>query len=447
MQRLLASVILPLSCLLCACKEPPADVPGAADTEVLSDDSLFTLVQERTFRYFWDGAEPVSGMARERIHLDGVYPDDDRDIVTSGGSGFGIMAILVGIHRGFITRQEGRERLERMVGWLERADRFHGMYPHWLDGPSGKVKPFSRYDDGGDLVESAFLFQGLLCARQYFQAGDPAEQALAARMDTLWRAAEWDFHRGPDQENVLFWHWSPKHGWKMDFRISGWNECLIAYVLAAASPTHSVPAEVYHQGWARGGAIRGEAAPYGLTLALRHNGAEVDGGPLFWAHYSFTGLDPRGLKDQYADYWEHNRHHALSNYRHCVENPGRFAGYGPACWGLTASYSTRFYAAHRPGEDLGVVSPTAALSSFPYTPTESMAAMRYFYDTLGGSLMGPYGFYDAFSQHVDWFPRRYLAIDQGPILVMMENHRTGLLWNLFTSCPEIRRGLATLGFE
>jgi hypothetical protein len=423
--------------------------PGGltAQPSPLSDDALMTLVQRQTFQYFWDGAEPTSGLARERIHLDGIYPDDDRNVVTSGGSGFGVMALLVGIERGFITRQQGLERLERIVGWLERADRFHGMFPHWWHGETGRVKPFSPHDDGGDLVESAFLFQGLLCVRQYFRDGTVQEKALAERIDVLWRAAEWDWYRGEHREHVLFWHWSPNHGWRMNFRITGWNECLIAYILAAASPTHGVPPEVYHDGWAKGGAIVGGPTQYGYTLALAHNGAPDYGGPLFWAHYSFLGLDPRRLRDRYADYWQHNRHHVLINYRYCVENPRRWPGYGPHNWGLTASYSPGFYAAHRPGEDLGVITPTAALASFPYTPAESMAAMRHFYDTLGADLWGPYGFYDAFSQQVDWFPRRYLAIDQGPIVVMIENHRSGLLWRLFMSCPEVQAGLTKLGFS
>ena len=436
-------ITLTLSILLagCASKNQEPDAPGP-----LSDEEIFTLVQKQTFQYFWNGAEPVSGLARERIHLDGVYPDNDQNVVTSGGSGFGVMAILVGIERGFITRQEGFERLKKCVDWLEKADRFHGMYPHWWFGETGKTKPFSSKDNGGDIVESAYLFQGLLCVRQYFQNGNEEEKNLASRVDQLWREADWDFYRGENKENVLFWHWSPNFGWEMNFRIIGWNECLIAYVLAASSPTHGVPPEVYHEGWAKNGAMTGGPTKYGLTLALKHNGSPEYGGPLFWSHYSFLGLDPRKLKDRYADYWEHNRNHVLINYNYCVENPKHWDGYGPDCWGLTASYSTRFYAAHRPEEDFGVISPTAALASFPYTPEQSAAAMRHFYEKLGGRLWGKYGFYDAFSEHVDWFPRRYLAIDQGPVVVMMENHRSGLLWDLFMSCPEVQAGLKKLEF-
>ncbi|MFO7258149.1 MAG: glucoamylase family protein [Bacteroidota bacterium] len=417
------------------------------ETTRLSDDSLMTLVQYQTFQYFWDGAEPTSGAARERFHSDDIYPQNDKHIITSGGTGFGIMAILVGIERGFITRQEGYERLKKLTDWLGKADRFHGVWPHWLNGETGKVKPFSPKDNGGDLVETAYLAQGMLCAREYFKDGNDAERALANQIDSLWRGIEWDWHR-KGNENVLYWHWSPQYAWEMNFPIEGYNECLITYVLAAASPTHGVPAEVYHEGWARGGGIRNDSTheQYGYHLALKHNFAPQFGGPLFWSHYSYLGLDPRGLRDQYADYWEENRNHTLINRQYCIENPKGYKGYGENCWGLTASYSIKGYAAHSPGEDLGVISPTAALSSIPYTPEESLAVMRHLYEDLGDKVWGEYGFYDAFSEEADWYIPRYLAIDQGPIVVMIENYRSGLLWKLFMGAPEVKEGLKKLGF-
>lgn len=414
-----------------------------------STDSLLTLVQRHTFQYFWDGAEPNSGLAPERIHLDGEYPQNDAHVVTSGGGGFGVMAIIVGIERGFITREEGLERLEKITGFLETADAFHGAWPHWWNGETGEVKPFSPKDNGGDLVETSFMLQGLLCVRQYFREGTEREQALAERIDQLWRAVEFDWYR--KGENVLYWHWSPDFEWEMNFPVEGYNECLIMYILAASSPTHGVPAEVYHEGWARNGGIKNDPdhEAFGYRLALRHNGAEQYGGPLFWAHYSYLGLDPRGLKDQYADYWEHNKNHTLINRAWCVENPNNYKGYGPQSWGLTASYSVNGYHAHAPGKerDRGVISPTAALSSMPYTPEYSIEAMTHWHETLGDKVFGKYGFFDAFSETENWFPNRYLAIDQGPIVVMIENHRTGLLWDLFMSAPEIKEGLKKLGFE
>lgn len=424
--------------------QPTNDRPAPPPT-YLSDDSLMTLVQERTFQYFWEGAEPTSGMARERIHTDDVYPANDKNIVTTGGSGFGLMAILVGIEREFITRAEGRIRFEQIVSFLEKADRFHGAWPHWLNGETGKVKPFSARDNGGDLVETAFLVQGLLCVRQYFAFGTDEEQQLAERIDQLWRGVAWDWYtRG---ENVLYWHWSPQHEWAMNFPVGGYNEALIMYVLAASSPTHPISPEVYHRGWARHGDIRSDSTYYGYALVLDHyENGDAPVGPLFWAHYSYLGLDPRGLSDRYGNYWKLNRNHVLINVAYALDNPKDYAGYGANTWGLTSSYSPKGYGGHRPGFDRGVISPTAALSSIPYTPEASLRAMRHFYYNLGQYIWGKYGFYDAFNQTKGYYPPRYLAIDQGPIVVMMENYRNGLLWKLFMSCPEVQQGLSRLDF-
>lgn len=412
--------------------------------EFANDDELLDYIQKVHFNYMWDGAEATSGLACERIHLDGDYPQNDKDVVTTGGSGFGIAGVLAAIDRGFIDREEGVKRLTKIVDYLAKADRFHGVWPHWLDGPTGKVKPFGQKDNGGDLVESCFLMESLLCVRQYFRSGNDEEKALAEKIDKLWREMEFDWYT-KGGENVIYWHWSPEYGWEMNFPLEGYNECLIVYILAAASPTHTVPAECYHKGWARSGGIKSDAVYYGLPLELKHNGAEMTGGPLFWAHYSYIGLDPRNLKDQYANYWNVVRNHALSNYRYCVANPKGFEGYGKDCWGLTASYTVDGYTAHCPGNDRGVITPTAALSSFPYTPEESMAALKGFY-AKGEWIWGKYGFYDAFSDANKWTKPHYLAIDQCTIAPMIENYRSGLLWKLFMSCEEVQAGLKKLGF-
>ena len=384
--------------------------PGTQET-LPSDDALMDTVQRRTFNYFWEGAEPNSGLARERIHMDGVYLENDRNVVTSGGSGFGIMAILAGIDRGYVTPEEGLQRMEKIVTFLETADRFHGAYPHWWYGDTGKVKPFGRKDNGGDLVETAFIMQALLSVHQYYINGNEQEKALAARIDKLWREVDWDFYRR-NGRNVLYWHWSPEYGWEMDFPVHGYNECLIMYILAAASPTHGVPAAVYHEGWAQDGAIVEPHKVEGIELHLRYQGTEA--GPLFWAQYSFLGLDPTGLKDEYCtDYFHEMRNLTLVNRAYCIRNPKHYKGFGPDCWGLTASYSVNGYAAHAPNErdDQGVISPTAALSSIVYTPEQSLQVMRHLYE-MGDKVFGPYGFYDAFSETDNWYPLRYLAIDQ-----------------------------------
>lgn len=417
----------------------------AVETRTMSEEELLEMVQYYTFRYFWEGAEPNSGMARERIHMDGEYPQNDQNVVTTGGTGFGLFALLAGLEREWISQEEGLARFEKMINFLANADRFHGIWSHWIDGETGKVKPFGQDDDGADLVESAFLMQGLLAVREYYKQGNEREKALSDKIDVLWKEMQWDWHTQGGQD-VLYWHWSPNFGWQKDFAIRGYDECLITYILAASSPTHSVSEQVYHQGWARGGTIQNESKAFGYALPLLHNGSPDYGGPLFWAHYSYLGLNPKGLKDKYADYWEHNVNHSLINRQWCLENEAGFKGYGADLWGLTASYSTIGYSAHRPGNDIGVISPTAALSSIPYTPKESMEVLKNLYYNYGEKTFGRYGFYDALSPEEDWYPERYLAIDQGPIVAMIENYRSGLGWKLFMQAPEIQEGLKKLGF-
>ena len=225
---------------------------------------MLDSVERRTFDYFWSGAEPNSGLACERINMDGIYPENDETVVTTGGSGFGILALIAGMERGYVTREQGIERFERIVSFLERADRFHGAWPHWIEGRTGRVKPFGKKDNGGDLVETAFLVQGCWPRISISRRGNEREQALAQRIDTLWRGVEWSWYR--NGQNVLYWHWSPEYGWEMNFAVHGFNECLVMYILAAASPTYPIDREVYTEGWAENGAIVDEHEVEGYRL-------------------------------------------------------------------------------------------------------------------------------------------------------------------------------------
>lgn len=401
---------------------------------VITDDALLTKVQEQTFKYFWDFAHPVSGLARER--------NTSGDIVTSGGSGFGIMAIPVGINRNFITRAQGVAQMQKIVAFLKNtAVTVKGAYPHWLNGATGAIVPFSANDNGADLVETSYLMMGLLTARQYFTGADAAETALRNDINTIYNRVEWDWFR-KGGENVLYWHYSNDKLWTMNVKIQGYNECLITYIMAAASITHTIPKIVYDAGWANNGGMKNNNSFYGYQLPLGPN----LGGPLFFEQYTYLGVNPNGLNDTYANYQTQVVNHTKINYEYCKANPKAWYGYGASCWGLTASDISGGYTASSPSNDVGVIAPTAALSSMPYTPTESMAALKFFYYKLGDKLWGNYGFYDAFKLHDGWFASSTLAIDQGPIIGMIENYRTQLLWNLFTSAPEVKAGMTKLGF-
>jgi hypothetical protein len=404
----------------------------------LTDDQLLDLVQKQTFRYFWDYAHPVSGMARERSNKSFDYGDE---VVTTGGTGFGVMATIVASERKFITREQAAAHTKKIVDFLWKADMFHGAFPHWLNGETGKVIRFSLKDDGADIVETSFLFQGLLAAKQYYTADNPTEQAIRNKITWMWENIEWNWFT--QNQDVLYWHWSPNNGWSQNHQIKGWNECLMTYVLAASSPRNGISKKVYDEGWANSNTFYNGKKYFDITLPL---GFEY-GGPLFFTHYSFMGLDPRGLNDGKADYFEQNKAHTLINRAYVIANPKKYKGYSEKSWGLTASDSWQGYAAHSPTEDLGVITPTAALSAFPYTPEYSMQALRHFYEDKGHEIWSEYGFIDAFSEQHNWVAKSHLAIDQGPIIVMIENYRSGLIWKLFMSNPDVQAGLTKLGFK
>lgn len=414
----------------------------------LTDTEVLDLVQKDAIKYFWEYAEPNSKLGRERYLTDN--PSFEANKVTTGGSGFGLMSLIVGIERGFIPRGEAVTRMTTAMDFLAKADRFHGAWAHWMDGTTGKAISFGNKDDGGDIVETAFLCQGLIAIREYFKDGNDAEKALSVKADNLWRGVEWNWYT--NGENAMYWHWSPTYQWEMKFKLEGYNECLIAYILGAASPTYPIPATAYHEGWTRNGTITTGKTQYGIPLIFKYNTVNGNAGPLFWAQYSYLGLDPSKLSDQYANYWELTQNQAKIIYKHCVVNPKGWKGYSEKCWGLTASYSrnidgTTGYSAHDTDNDLGVITPTAALSSFPYTPTESMKFLHYLYDEKKSDYVGIAGPYDAFSPQYNWVTQRYLAIDQGTIAPMIENYRTGLLWKLFMNAPEVQSGLIELGFH
>ncbi len=404
---------------------PPVITPDVP--LITPDKEILDKVQQATLQYFWEYAHPVSGMARER--------SGSGDLVTSGGTGFGISAIMVGVNRGWITRSEAVKHLTKMCDFLATADRFHGAWSHWLDGSTGKAIAFSLKDNGGDLVETSYLINGLLTARAYFTNGDAQEIELRNKIIQLWETVEWNWYASRG-DNQLYWHWSPDYNWEMNMPIRGWNECLITYILALSSPTHAISPTVYQNTFQASGFTNGQKYE-GYTLPV----GSSYGGPLFFAHYSFLGLDPRQMQDQYTNYWQQNVKHTLINRAYCLYAAPKAYGYHASLWGLTASNDPDGYRAHQPLDDNGTIAPTAAISSMPYTPYYSMQVLRHFYTPLGNQVYGKYGFYDAYNRSKRWVAKDYLAIDQGPIVVMIENYRSGLLWNLFTQIPEVQNGL------
>lgn len=462
MNRLIVSLILLMSAIV-----TQAQVKSKSETFIepvgiiknLSDSALLDVVQRQTFRYFWHFGHPVSGLARERSNsIRGEYfwdyaneaygePNLSKNIYGEetcaiGGTGFGIMSTIVAVHRKWITREEAVQRLIKMADFLLHADSYHGIFPHFMNGATGKTITFGRLDDGADIVETSYLMMGFLCSRQYFNNSTDAEKYLRNRINQLWFTANWNWHT-KGQENMLYWHWSPVNDWDMNFPVRGWNECLITYVMSASSPNKGISFDVYNNGWVNSATHFNGKSYYGIELPLGFD----YGGPLFFAHYSFMGIDPRGLKSWSTDYWKQNVNHTLINRQHCIENPKKYKGYGANCWGLTAGDSFKGYVAHSPTEDLGVIQPTAALSSFPYTPEYSMQALKHFYYNLGDKIWSEYGFVDGFSETHNWYAKSHLAIDQGPIVVMIENHRSKLLWNLFMKIPDVQAGLKKLGFQ
>jgi hypothetical protein len=427
----------------------------------LSDDELLETVQRQTFRYFWHYAHPNSGMARERsntvradFYWDFINEADDKPNLSKGtfgpeacavgGTGFGILATIVAAERNWISREAALDRLIQIAEFLTKADSFHGIYPHFINGDTGKTIAFDRLDDGADVVETSYLMMGLLSARAYFNGNTLKERYLVKRINEMWDAANWNWHTQNDAKK-LFWHWSPRNGFDMNFPVKGWNEALIAYIISASSSRHPISKEVYERTWVSTRSWRNGKSYYGYPLPL---GNWPGGGPLFFSQYTFMSVDPNGLTDdQGIDYAEQTRNHTLINRAHSIDNPNKYKGYGEKAWGLTAGDSIKGYFAHSPGEDRGVIQPTAALSSMPYTPPFSMRALRYFYEEKGEKLWSKYGFVDGFSEQFDWYAKSHLAIDQGPIIVMIENYRSGLLWKIFMNIPEVQEGMKKLSFK
>jgi hypothetical protein len=404
------------------------------------DEAAFlTELQEAGFRYFWEMAHPVSGLSRENL------PGWDRNLCSIGSTGFSMFNYIVGVERGFITRKQAAERVLKATDFLlNDVDRFFGIYPHWVNGETGKVIPFEVGNDGSDMVETSFLVMGLFAAREYFDGTVATEQKIRIKVNKVWESIDWISHATtrPDGTKALYWIWSPTKKEFMNLYCQGFSECQMLYLLAMSSPTHAVSDDFYWEGWEQQGfyekyTMHGVELDFPWTYRI----------PLFPAHYSYMGLDPNKIKFKGKPYYDILKNWCLAQYRYFPTRKDDFKGYEHPLWGLTASINPSGYKAHAPGDawehsvnlDDGTVAPTAALSSMPYLPAESKAAMTEMFTKYGDRLWGPFGFYDAFNLTVDWFPKEYLSIDVGPIAPMIENHRTGKCWDVFMQAPEIQK--------
>ena len=406
-----------------------------ARSQFLDTNQLLTEVQEAGFRYFYDYAQPVSGLSR-------IGTRANPDVCSSGDTGFGMFNLVVGIDRGFITRPQGISRALKILTFLTgKADRFHGAFSHLIDGSAGKALPFGHDDDGADIVETAFLMQGVLLWREYFSGTGPDEVEIRKLSDGLWRAVEWDwFATRENGQSFMRWHWSPDHGWLENDKITGFNECQIVYLLALASPTHAVQPQVYWQGW-QTALYATHRMQFGIPLEL---GPHDFGPPLFWIQFSYLGLDPHSVRFDGKTYFEHFNDICRIEMLYGQSRSNHFEGYG-SFWGWTAGYGPDNYKEYLPGGiDDGTINPSAAISSMPYVPDASRALLFELYANHGSQCWGPFGFYDSFNLSRNWFARDYLGNDVGPLAPMIENYRTGLCWKIFMNAPEIRNALKML---
>lgn len=390
--------------------------------------------QKAAFTYFYDFAEENSGLAYEGYN-------HGSKAVTIGGSGFGIMSLIVGAERGWITREQAIERTVKAVRWLGKADRYKGIWSHW-HSPDGKAFPFGNQVEAGDAVETSFLITGLIAAQEYFNGGTELEKEISDSVTSFINTIDWNHYT--NGENHLYWIWhTPNNTYELP--VKGWNEGLITYLLALGAPEgHRISKEAYTAGWqSNGGFCNNNRENYGYKLPL----GQENGGPLFFAHYSFVGLNPMRMKDNYAFYWQNNVAHAMINRHYCVyEAPSNYQ-YSANMWGLTAcnGIGSKGYSARCPGNDDGIIAPTAVLASYPYVPfyaTQVLMSM----DQID-ALQGKYGIGDSYEPAIGQANNNHLAIDQGPIVVMIENYRSGLIWDLVMRSEYIQNCLKMAGIE
>jgi hypothetical protein len=407
----------------------------SATPKALDDEAFLDLVQRTAFDYFWYETNPANGLIKDR--------SSDPSLSSIAAVGFGLSALTVGIDRGWISREAGRARVLTTLTFLWNsphgpepdATGYKGFYYHFLDMQTG------RRDGDSELstIDTALLLGGVLHVQQYFDQADATEDQIRALADAIYRRVEWPWMqvRAPK----VCHGWTPERGFLL-YDWGGYNEAMILYLLALGSPTFPIHPEA----WAAWTSSYAWETHYGHAFVVFP--------PLFGHQYSHVWVDFRDIQDPYMrdkglDYFENSRRATLANRAYAIANPHGWADYGENVWGLTASDIPSSYRARGapPGEsDDGTITPTAVGGSLVFTPRESLAALRYMYTTYRTRLWGPYGFKDAFNPSIKWFASDYLGIDQGPFVLMLENYRTGRIWNVLMPHAAIQRGLKRAGF-
>jgi len=390
--------------------------------------------EQKVVNLFFQGAEPNSGMA---------YNDPSRkSVMATGATGFGIMTLIAGVERGWISREDAANHIVKIVRFLKKAERYEGAWAHWYN-VKGEIVPFGNQNDAGEIIETTFMMGGLLTACEYFNGSSEAEKEIRTTTNEFWNTINWSHFV---KDGKFYWIWHRDTG-KYELPISGWNETLLAYILAMAAPAgHDVPVSVYKSCW-QGSKNFYHAGReyYGYPLPLGGNYGEA----LFLAHYSMFGMDPRKMEDSYCFYWQQNQNHTMINRHYCINEAPEEYAYDANNWGLTACAgcgSHPDYVARQPQNDDGVISPAAALGSFPYTPfysTQVMLNLKSKYPAINGK----YGFYASYCPAEKATAKNYLSMEQAPIAIMMENYRSGLLWSLLMKNEHVQRGLQLAGIH
>ena len=400
----------------------------------ISDEALLDSVQKASFNYYLEHASTTSGL------LGDVSSEAPDARTTFGGTGFALMTFPGAVNRGFITRSQALFKVQQMVSFVNsKVSVYKGVFPAWVNGITGKSQYWNGLD-GWDVPNTAFFIMGMLTVRQYFDGTSAEETKLREDITSLYNKIEWPWYH--NSQNFIYWSYNPTAGWILPVR--GWVETLVMYVLAAGSPTHPIDKSVYEIGWTRNGNFVNGKQFYGYTLPL----GQDYGGQAYLNQFSFLGINPNGLTDQYADYGIQAKNASLIGYEYCKAQHTEYPFYCDSVWGITAGASANGYIQESPSNDQGYIYPSASLASFPYSPVESMKAMKYFYYKLGNLIWTKYGFTDSFSFSVEpyWVSNEVFSYDQMNTIVGIENYRSGLPWKLFTSCPEVQTGLKQLGF-